>query len=295
MGLSKKSQFADHYLKTIKLIYSELVAELGGKFFVKDLDDVEIDESTLLRNFKYGEGIADLLIRIETFVLVLAYSPIPAYIFDHESEKMLDGESLTKMKSRITALGYELLYLLDNLETIRKLNNGLHLSRNIQLFISFMIDYQFEPNRRTGKGRDLMRQEITSYTLNELNYILIDLKRAIEKGEYNRPKLYLPRMLTSSKEVESVKAKWNAEGFKENLGKYSKRLKTAIDHFRTYKSTSISLYRMRIWLDSQDRDEVSLEQFKIFFGELNKKASKSDVGFKGYLNFFYIWDISGDQ
>lgn len=295
LGLSKNSQFAEQYLKTIKLIYSELVAELGDKFFVKDLDDVEIDISTILWHFRYREGIADLLIRIETLVLVLSYSPTPAYIFDHESEKKLDDESLTKMKSRITALGYELLYLLDNLETIRKMNKGLYLSRNIQIFISFMVDYQFQPNRRTGIGRDLMRQEITYYTLNELNYILSDLKRAIEKGEYDKPNAYLPSGFSRRKKVESIIAKLDAQGFKENLGNYSKRLQGVISYFRAYKSTSISLYRMRIWLDSQDHDEVHLEQFKKFFGELNKKASKSDAGFKGYLNFFYIWNIDGDQ
>lgn len=47
---------------------------------------------------------------------------------------------------------------------------------------------------------------------------------------------------------------------------------------------------MRIGLISQDGKEVTLEQFKKYFGELNKQASKSTVGFEGYLNFFYIWD-----
>ena len=140
-----------------------------------------------------------------------------------------------------------------------------------------------------------MRQEITYYTLNELNYILSDLKRAIEKGEYDKPNAYLPSGFSRRKKVESIIAKLDAQGFKENLGNYSKRLQGVISYFRAYKSTSISLYRMRIWLDSQDHDEVHLEQFKKFFGELNKKASKSDAGFKGYLNFFYIWNIDGDQ
>ena len=290
LGLSKKSQFAEQYLKTIKLIYSELVVELGEKFFVKDISEIGIDSSAIMRRLDGEGGIVEFLVRIETFVLVLAYSPTPAYIFDDESEKELNEESSTKTKSRITSLGYELLYLLENLETIRKMNNGLYLSTNIQIFISFMVEYKFLPNSRTGIGRDLMKQEITFNSLNELNYVLRDLKRAIEKGEYNKPNLYIPKMFKRSKEVESIRARVDAEGLKENLLKYSKKLQAVIAYFRAYKFTSISLYRMRIDLNSRDGKEVTLEQFKKFFGDLNKQADKSTVGFEGYLNFFYIWD-----
>ena len=33
----------------------------------------------------------------------------------------------------------------------------------------------------------------------------------------------------------------------------------------------------------------------LFRSELNKKAARSEVGFKGYLNFFYFWDKHDDQ
>ena len=36
---------------------------------------------------------------------------------------------------------------------------------------------------------------------------LRDLKRAIEKGEYNKPNLYIPKMFKRSKEVESIRAR----------------------------------------------------------------------------------------
>lgn len=295
LGLSKKSQFAEQYLKTIKLIYSELEFELGEKFFANDISDTEIDVATFIRRFGGEGGIAELLVRIETLVLVLSYSPTPAYIFDDESEEDLDEESLTQVKSRITALGHELLYLLKNIETIKKMNNGLYLSTNIQLFISFMANYKFLPIRWMGRDRNLMRQEISFNALNELNYILSDLKRAIEKGGYDKPNVYLPRVFSRRKEVESIRVKLDAKGVKEILGKFSKRLKDVVSYFKAYKSTSISLYRMRIWLNSQDDNEVSLDQCKKYFGDLNKQASKTNAGFEGYLNFFYIWDKTPNE
>lgn len=295
LGLSKKSQFAEQYLKTIKLIYSELEAELGEKFFDQDPNDLAIDVSAIIRRFSGEGGIAEFLVRIETFVLVLAYSPTPAYIFDTESEEQLDDESLTQVKSRITALGYELLYLLNNLETIRKMNKGVYLSSNIQLFISFMNDYKYRPYRMVRIPRDLTNESIKFKALSELNYILRDLKRAIEKAGYDKPNLYFPKLLRRRKEVESVTVKLDAKEFKEVIGRCSKRLQDVISYFRAYKSTSISLYRMRIRLISQDDHDVTLDQFKKYFGELNKQASKTNVGFEGYLNFFYIWDKTYDD
>lgn len=290
LGLSKKSQFAEQYLKTIKLIYSELAAELGDKFFGHDANDLGIALSVMIKEMRYKEGVAGLLTRIEKFVLVLGYSPTPAYIFDNESKGQLKDESLTQVKSRITAIGYELLYILDHLEQIKNVKNTDYLSTNIQLFIKYMSDYEYQPNRRTGKGRDLINQQITFEALNELNQIVGELHKAIKIGEYDEISFYSPAMLKRTKDVKLIQAKLDAEGFKETLGKYSKRLQSVISYFRAYKSTSISLYRMRIGLISQDGKEVTLEQFKKYFGELNKQASKSTVGFEGYLNFFYIWD-----
>ncbi len=63
----------------------------------------------------------------------------------------------------------------------------------------------------------------------------------------------------------------NAENFKIAVNKYSKKLQEAITYFKSYRSSSITLYRFRIWLDS-DNQKITLDQFKKFFSELNKRA-----------------------
>lgn len=293
LELNRRIQFAEQYLKAIKSIYCELAAELGEEFFITD-DDHGVDVSKLLRSLDGNGSIVELLYRLEKFVLILAYSSTPGYMFDDEPTEDLDNESLTQIKSRITALGYELLYFLDNLETIRRLNTGKYISSSIQIFLNFSTNYQFRANARMQTNRNLLDEEIYFSTLHELNYILRDLKSAMIKGEVYDATINPSQMFRRVRVQNSIFLGMGVAEFKADIQKYSKKLQDAISYFRGYKSKSITLYRMRIWLDN-DQEQVTLDQFKLFFSELNKKAAKPNVGFKGYLNYFYIWDQFDDQ
>lgn len=293
LELSQKVKFAQQYLNVIELIYSELKAELGEDFYQTDSCNNSIKEK-ILRIINGQNHIVTLLFRLEKFVLILAYSATPAYIFDDECVEDLDKEPVDKVQKRITALGHELLYLFLNLETIQALNRGRYLSSNIQLLLKFMEDYKFSPQRLTGRGRSLLDQDIYFEPLNELNYILCDLKNAIGKGEFDKQLIFPLSMLRRKKSFNDTVIGINASNFKIAVHKYSKKLQEAITYFKSYKSSSITLYRFRIWL-GVDNQQITLGQFKKFFSELNKKAAKPAVGFKGYLNFFYFWDKDNDQ
>ena len=293
LQLSQKVKFAQQYLNVIELIYTELQAELGKDFYKTDSPNntyVEI----IRRILSDQNDIVGLLSRLERFVLVLAYNATPAYMFDDESVEDLDREPLEKVQKRITALGYELLYLFENLKTIRAMNGGRYLSSHIQLFLKFMEDYKFSPDRYARQERNLLNQDIYFEPLNELNHIVCDLKNAISKGELDKQPTFQLSMSRRKKSFDDTVSGINAENFKIAVNKYSKKLQDAITYFKGYRSSSITLYRFRIWLNV-DNQKITLDQFKKFFSELNKKAARSEVGFKGYLNFFYFWDKHNDQ
>lgn len=300
LELGQNVNFAKQYLDTIRLIYSELSAELDVNSYQLDGCNDESSLEKVIRETLGNKCIVELLYRIETFVLVLAYSATPAYIFDDEDTDDLERESIDKTKKRITALGYELLYLFDNLEKIHKMEGKIHCSSSIQLFLKFMKDYRFQPDMCTGKGSSLLAQEVYFGSLNELNYILCKLKDAIGRGEFemqtsfwHQTEMRKKRLLKGIVCSDTIKGVSTTE-FKTFVHKYSKRLNEAITYFRGYKEKSITLYRFRILLDD-DTQKVTLDERKKFFGELNKKAVKPTVGFRGYLNFFYFWDKYGDQ
>ncbi|MEX5426519.1 hypothetical protein WCE12_09540 [Acinetobacter radioresistens] len=149
LQLSQKVKFAQQYLNVIELIYTELQAELGKDFYKTDSSNDTLREiiDSILNTPK---DIVGLLYRLEKFLLILAYSATPAYMFDDESSEDLDKEPIGKIQKRITALGYELLYIFSNLATIKRLSKGKYLSSNLQLFLKFMEDYKFSPYRTTG-------------------------------------------------------------------------------------------------------------------------------------------------
>lgn len=293
LQLSQKVKFAQQYLNVIELIYTELQAELGKDFYKTDSPNntyVEI----ICRILSDQNDIVRLLSRLERFVLVLAYNATPAYMFDDESAEDLDREPLEKVQKRITALGYELLYLFENLNTVRAMNGGRYLSSHIQLFLKFMEDYKFSPDRHTGQERNLLNQDIYFKPLNELNDIVCDLKNAISKGEFDKRPTFQLSMSSRKKSFNDTVSGINAENFKIAVNKYSKKLQEAITYFKSYRSSSITLYRFQIFLSAENH-KITLDQFKDFFSELNKKASKPVAGFEGYLNFFYFWDKHDDQ
>ena len=293
LQLSQKVKFAQQYLNLIELIYSELQAELGEDFYKTDSsNDMYLEIINRILNDQ--NDIVELLSRLEKFLLALAYSATPAYMFDVEDTENRDHETIEIVQKRITALGYELLYLLDNLKTIRAMNEGRYLSSNIQLFLKFMEDYKFSFNRHTGQERKLLDQDIYFKPLNELNYILCDLKNAILKGEFDKQPLVRLPVLRRKKSLNETAIGINTTEFKIAVQKYSKKLQEVVAYFRGYIAISITLYRFRIWLDHNSQ-QVTLDECKKFFSELNKKAAKPTVGFKGYLNFFYFWDKEDDR
>ena len=64
-----------------------------------------------------------------------------------------------KTLSQSKTSGIQVL-LFDNLKTIRAMNGGRYLSSHIQLFLKFMKDYKFSPDRHTGQERNLLNQDI---------------------------------------------------------------------------------------------------------------------------------------
>ena len=292
LELGHKVKFAQPYLNIIKLIYSELEAELGDEFY-NEGNDRGLYLSDLQRTAR-GENITDLLYRFEKFVLVVAFDATPAYMFDDETPESLEKESSERCKNRITALGYELLYILSNIETIRKMNDGTYLSSNLQLFLGFMDSYKYDAYRRTGIGRNLLNQDIYFKSLNELNYILMDLKAALIKGDFVKKTTGNFQFFRNQQLKNEIVSGMSRVEFKDSTEKYSHKLQATITYFSRFKSMSITLYRFRIWIDSDIRP-IELKKLKKFFSEVNKKADKANVGFNGYQDFFYFWDKHDEQ
>lgn len=293
LELNQKVKFAQQYLNVIKLIYSELQDELGENFYKMDGSTSpfrELVESVSSRQ----EDTAGFLLRLEKFVLILAYSATPAYIFDDEEVEDLEEEPINVIQRRITAIGYELLYFFNNLITIRGMNGSRYLSSHIQLFLKFMLDYKFMPDRN-GRERKLLDQDIYFIPLNELNHVVLNLKKVLNKGEFEKQKpTFSLSVFRRSKASDNTIVGINATKFKDTVQNYSKRLQSAVVYFNRYKSSSITLYRFRMWWIAEN-DEISLKELKQFFGELNKKGDKKEAGFPGYLNFFYFWDKEDGQ
>lgn len=293
LELGSKAKFAEDYLNVIRLVYSELHAELGNIFFYENKESLRLDE--FAEQIITNDDILDLLYRIEVFVVVLAYNSTPAYLFDTESIEDLERESFAKVKSRITALGFELLYFFNNLKKLRKLKDGKYLSENIKLFLNFIDDYKYNKIRYNRIENDLLGDFIYFRSLNELNYFLVNLKRAMVDGSFQLKTLSALKRYLFSKPINDILSGQSIADFQSAITKYSNKINSVKKYFRTYKSSSITLYRMRIWLDVDSERGIDLRDFKTFFSELNKKASKPEVGFRGYLNFFYIWDMEGHK
>lgn len=291
LELGSKAKFAEDYLNVIRLVYSELHAELGNSFFYDNKESLRPSEFQLCVELIKTNGIVDLLYRIEVFVVVLAYNSTPAYFFDAESKEDLERESLENVKSCITALGLELIYLFSNIKFLRTLKNGRYLSENIKLFLNFIDNYRYNEVRYDRIGRDLIGEVIHFRALNELNYFLVNLKKAMVDGSFQLKTLSILNRCPFGKPSNETLSGQSIAEFQSAMTKYSNKINSVKKYFRTYKSSSITLYRMRIWLDVDSERGIDLKDFKTFFSELNKKASKPEVGFRGYLNFFYIWDM----
>lgn len=288
LELNDNVKFAKKYLEVIRLIYEELIAELGPDFY--DIDamqeknkyDYDIDA---LNSILYPP-LAEFLYQIEKFVLIIRYSYLPAYIPDVNTEDwdITDQHRISVEIKRITVLGYELLYLLDNIKTVKYIEDSQYLSSNIKLFYEFFENYLKKSSMNPKKPVGLLKQPISFRAFNELNLILLGLKKMVSKGEFEEPLRRRGGRTYKTKHFSEI----NVKDFKVVNDKFGSQLLETIKYFRKYKNYNLVLFRFRIWLDGE---KVSLSCFKKFFTELNKKATKPEAGFNGYLNFFYYWDM----
>lgn len=291
--LEKNVQFAKNYLETVLLVYEELESELGNEFYLGDSADINKCSSLDVMLSKNGTFSLELLYRIERFVLSVGYGFSPAYIPEEINSyfEVKDQGAIKLEKKRITALGYELLFLLNHKDEIENMADSLYLSSNAKIFSEFLRSYFRRPSNKKIRIIDFMDQDISSDSFFELNSILNALRCTLNKVGFERVS-GLRRGKVYMREYTLEKEKLN---IKEVSKKLDKRLRSSIDYFRNYKDRNIILYRFRIWLNDESDKDISLEKFKVFFTELNKKAAKPEAGFKGYLNFFYYWDIDNGE
>lgn len=290
LELNDNVKFAKKYLEVIRLIYEELIAELGPVFYnidtMQEENRYDIDP---LDAISYPP-LAEFLYQIEKFVLIIRYSYLPAYIPDVNTEDLdiTDQHRISVEIKRITVLGYELLYLLDNIKAVKYTENSQYLSSNIKLFYEFFENYLKKSSFNPKKPVGLLKQPISFRAFNELNLILLGLKKMVSKGEFEGPLRRRGGRTYKTKYFSEI----NIKNFKVVNEKISSQLLETIKYFRKYKNYNLVLYRFRIWLDGE---KVSLSCLKKFFAELNKKATKPEAGFNGYLNFFYYWDMDNGE
>lgn len=293
LELNDNVKFAKKYLEVIRFIYEELIAELGRGFYKIDTMQEENKNDMDLIEDILCQSLAKLLYRIEKFVLIIRYSHLPAYIPDVNTENrdLTDQHRINVEKKRITVLGYELLYLLKNMKFIGSIEGGQYLSSNIKLFFEFFEYYFKKSSLNPRKPINLLDRHISFSAFNELNFILLGLKKMVIKGEFEEPVRRRRGEIYRRKNFSEI----NIKDFKDVNEKFNSQLLEAIKYFRKYKNKNIVLYRFRIFIDGINDENVSLGCFKKFFTELNKKANKPEAGFKGYLNFFYYWDVDNGK
>lgn len=285
--LTLKIDFLKQYFKNIEMIYSEMVTEYGLEFYRND-ENIGNGVDCFLRRFGKNESdVVELLLRIEKFVLILAYAPTPALLYTPTEKSARNKNVIACSGKYLTALGCELLYFFDHYDDISVMKDSADLSSNIKLFSNYLVDYKYKLNLR-GKYNDLLEQDIGFEVLNELNYILSELRDFILDGKYVIQPMWEKGMFKKPKEIHY--SSWDADDFKKMIQNYSTKLESAIIFFRRYKQQNISLHRLRIKLVNEDSN-LPLSVLRKFFSEWNRYASKPEAGFEGYLTFFYLLSI----
>ena len=268
--------------------YLEIIETLYKEF------EVEYDDfpSTRLSRRPRFKNIADLykkydphetLMRLEVFMLALLFKPVPVFMNASSQSKQQAQETLKQCENRITQLGRELLFVLDNVDDIKQFT-GNYFSRNIQILAEF---FKFEVEQKRGKNAlyDL-NYDLTEDALCNLNRLLCRLKAFAESGNLRTDK-NLFRLRDGDTESRIIKPS-HIEVTKK-WAQNSERLKKAVQYFHGYKKQDIALYRFRLEIAYKNcKDRVPYEQFQKFFTSLNKKAAKPE-GFSGYLNYLYFW------
>ncbi|MFW1941013.1 hypothetical protein [Acinetobacter junii] len=268
------------YLEIIETLYKE---------FEVEYDDFPLTRLSRRPRFK---NIADLyvkydphetLMRLEVFMLALLFKPVPVFMNASSQSKQQAKETLKQCENRITQLGRELLFVLENVDDIKQFT-GNYFSRNIQILAEF---FKFEVEQKRGKNAlyDL-NYDLSEDALCNLNRLLCRLKAFAESGNLRTDK-NLFRLRDGDTESRIIKPshlevtkKWTQN---------SERLKKAVQYFHGYKKQDIALYRFRLEIAYKNcKDRVPYEQFQKFFTSLNKKAAKPE-GFSGYLNYLYFW------
>ena len=279
----KANAWPKEYLQIITTLYEELLVE--NKNFPMKPNIVRGGKEFFDRIIS-GNNDLTVLLRIEVFMLALLFLPTPAFVYYGTTGVKVQKETPDELKKRMSLLGLEFLFLLDQKEFIKNLDCEF-LTRNIKLLVDFFIE--LERDSSLYKTSFTLRQDVGLGALCELNDFMIELKNFAEEGIYRRsphPRLH-HRVRDDDLESSFQIIRPSRIEMTKQWGKSSKKLLEAVSHFADYKSHSILLYRSQIKLVSQS-ERVSAVQFKHFFSYFNKKARKPN-GFQGYLDYLYFW------
>lgn len=275
----KANQFTKEYLQVVDILYRELEVEYR---------DFPVEHDTAYKYLKWAR-VGDswdlqLLMRIEVFMLSLMHQQnTPAFLYSKEQMSQIKMESSKQLEQRVTRLGREFLFLWREMDFIKQLS-GRYFTRNVQILAEF---FRYEdPSIKRFSGFKLTKRDAEFGSLEELSDLFIKLTGFARRGRFqpntmgNRPRAGLVESYAEIVKPSSIVMTndWN---------KRSKQLQDAIVYFRRYKQQNIVLYRFQIQLILEN-DKVPYEQFKEFFGIVNKKANRPQ-GFKGYLDFLYFW------
>jgi hypothetical protein len=270
----EKNQSFREYLTIVEILYKELSVEYT---------DFPVNRRVVVENRMVLLNCIDVLMRAEVFMLALLFKPLPVFIDVTSQSKPLKKETLKQLQNRMTHVGKELLFVLNNIDLIQHCN-GNYFTRNMQVLSEF-----FNSGFKNKELTDLKFELNLDFNIDglfRLNRLLMRLKDFADSGKLKTNK-YNDRLRDG--DVESSILKPSQIDVTKKWKQSSERLKTAIEYFRGYKKKDIVLYRFRLEIEfKKSESRVTHEQFQKFFTLLNKKAARPE-GFSGYLSFLYFW------
>ena len=275
----KADQFAKEYLQVVDVLYRELEAEY---------DDFPVEHHKMnpyLQHAIVGDSWnLQILMRIEVFMLTLLHQQsTPAFLYSKEQMPQIRMESSKQLEQRVTRLGREFLFLWNEMDFIKQLSGG-YFTRNVQILAEF---FRYEdPSIKRFSGFKISKRDAELGSLEELSDLFINLTGFAKRGKF-QPNTKGNRLRAGFVESATEIVKPSSIAMTNDWNKRSLQLQDAIKYFGKYKRKNIVLYRFQIQLILEN-DKVPYEQFKDFFGIVNKKANRPQ-GFKGYLDFLYFW------